>query len=189
MRNLWLLLGLVVGLVGVSLGTAPAGATVIVTASETGGDVVFSGSGTLDLTALSFFITTDPKGVNPSLFFVLGLGPFADVYDSPLNFSGPSSIGPGVPSKPAFRSGDMFGISFVGGLIVPIGYTSGSPLSGSSTYTGETFASIGLTPGTYVWSWGSGSSADSLTLNIPEPSAVLFLATGLAGLAWRNRRR
>ena len=66
---------------------------------------------------------------------------------------------------------------------------SGDSLSGSATYAFETFASIGLTPGTYVWSWGSGGSADSLTLNIvPEPTAVFLLATGLAALAWRLRR-
>jgi hypothetical protein len=32
---------------------------------------------------------------------------------------------------------------------------------------------LGLTPGTYTWTWGSGATADSLEVNIPsDPSAV-----------------
>ena len=86
----------------------------------------------------------------------------------PANFSGPSSFGPGTSEVDATSgSGDILGLTPVGeGLVVPDGYTSGSPLSSSSTYSGETFASIGMTPGTYVWTWGSGGSADSMTLNI-----------------------
>jgi hypothetical protein len=50
-------------------------------------------------------------------------------------------------------------------------------------------ASLGLTVGSYVWSWG-GSNPDSLTLNIvPEPTTALLLATGLLGLAVQGRRK
>jgi hypothetical protein len=75
-------------------------------------------------------------------------------------------------------------------LHVPSGYTSGGSLSGSVTFLGEDISSVGLTPGSsYVWSWGSGSSADSFTLSIvPEPTTLLLLATGVAALAWRVRR-
>ncbi|MEZ6192941.1 MAG: PEP-CTERM sorting domain-containing protein [Phycisphaerales bacterium] len=48
-------------------------------------------------------------------------------------------------------------------------------------FTGTDFATLGVTEGSYVWSWGSGGSADSLTLNIvPEPASVALLV--LAGL-------
>jgi hypothetical protein len=44
--------------------------------------------------------------------------------------------------------------------VVPAGYTSGSALSETDTYAGKTFASMGLTPGTYVWKWGAFANAD-----------------------------
>jgi hypothetical protein len=70
--------------------------------------------------------------------------------------------------------------------LLPQGYVSGDPLSDSATYTGATFASLGVTPGTYVWTWGSGADADNFTLQIgptaaPEPSSLLLLAGALTG--------
>jgi hypothetical protein len=61
-------------------------------------------------------------------------------------------------------------------------------------YAGATFASLGVTPGTYVWAWGSAATADSLTLQIgpaavPEPVSLSLLAVGVAGLAVRHWRR
>jgi hypothetical protein len=55
-------------------------------------------------------------------------------------------------------------------------------------FANQTFASIGLTPGTYTWTWGSGSNADSLTVQIgpaavPEPASVLVVEVGFLGLA------
>lgn len=192
--------GRLTGLLGLALlaaGTAPAQATMIVTALETGGDVVFSGSGTLDLADWDFSATVEAIGitVDPDQSLTLGAVPaFLSIYGEngvSTDFTGPTSIGPGVALMTADSSaGDYFGLVFLPSsplLFVPQGY-SGGALSGSATYAGETFASLGLAPGTYVWTWGSGSSADTFVLNIPEPSAVLFIATGLAALAWRMRR-
>ena len=59
-------------------------------------------------------------------------------------------------------------------------------------YSGESFTSLGLTPGTYVWTMPN----DSFTLNVgptafvPEPSSVALLGigvTGLCGYGWRRR--
>ena len=52
-------------------------------------------------------------------------------------------------------------------------------------FAGQTFASIGLSPGTYAWTWGSGIDADSFTVEIgpavPEPASALSVGIGLIG--------
>jgi hypothetical protein len=90
--------------------------------------------------------------------------------------TGPASFGSGGASFASSASGDAFGVtSSIGtAIIVPAGYASGTALSGSVTYVGQTFASLGLTPGTYTYTWGSGPTADSLAVKIgaaavPEP--------------------
>jgi hypothetical protein len=62
------------------------------------------------------------------------------------------------------------------------------PVSDSSTYENQTLSSLGATPGTYIWTWGTGSHADSFTLQIgpaqtaSEPGALTLMAVSLAGL-------
>jgi hypothetical protein len=49
-----------------------------------------------------------------------------------------------------------------------------------------------LTPGIYVYTWGSGPTADSLTINIgvvPEPASAALIAAPVAIAALRRRRR
>jgi hypothetical protein len=50
-------------------------------------------------------------------------------------------------------------------IIVPTGYVSGSALSDSAIYHSASFATLGVTPGTYVWKWGSGAN-QNFTLQI-----------------------
>ena len=81
------------------------------------------------------------------------------------------------------------GILVSGGfLVVPLGYVSGAPLLDTSTYNNSTFASLGITPGTYTWTWGSGVDADSFIINagptgsVPDSGRSLLLLLMAVGL-------
>jgi hypothetical protein len=91
-------------------------------------------------------------------------------------------------------SGDAVAIA-AADLVVPAGYVSGSALADSSTYDNRTFATLGATPGVYVYTLWSGATADSFTVDIgvpvPEPASALLLVLllGFVGLLVLRPRR
>jgi hypothetical protein len=83
-------------------------------------------------------------------------------------------------------------------VAVPVGYQSGAPLANSSFFADATFSSLGAIPGTYVWRWGTGAHADTITLQIgpsvstpaaPEPSTWAIMLIGFGGLSYTAARR
>jgi hypothetical protein len=192
-------------LLGGLVAAAPqAHATFLATLMEVGSDVVGTGSGTINTSALNFLSPNSDSGFIFPVAAVLGLGPAAaitddvDTYGSfsgPVIF-GPSSFGSGTFLNASSGSGDYVEINDLGGptniqLNVPHGYVSGTPLSDTSTWLGQTFASLGVTPGTYTWTWGSGVTADSYTLEVitPEPGSLILLGLGTLALALLGRCR
>ena len=144
---------------------------------EVGGNVVWTATGTLNLAGLTYF-TTQPGGGDGfdgnARLFASGLAtPNTDVYNGSITL--PSAFGGGGGASSA--SGDYLGVYGTPSLYVPAGYVSGAALSGVTTYNSATFASLGLSAGTYTYSWGSGGNADTLTLSIgaavsPTPTAT-----------------
>jgi len=193
---------------------APAQAGYIVTLTEGPDpsnplvdDVFANGSGPLDLTDL-----TPPSSNGGTVALINPMGAFGGtIRTGPTSFTGdmaysgatgPGSFGSGTTTTLASSgSGDLVAVTgFVGAgasfIDVPVNYVSGNPLSDNSTYDSATFASLGVTPGTYKWTWGTGAHADSLTLDIvapaagvPEPASLALLAVALAGLGMVVRLR
>ena len=181
----------------VLLGSAtPAQSEFILDIDQIGSDVVVTGSGTLDLTDLSGpFANSFSAFMTPQFSQIANGSPIdvpVDVYGGITG--GPVSFGPGngAASFPNTGSGDLVFIN-LGMLLVPSGYGSGAALSNISTYSNQTFATLGVTPGTYVYTWGNGDHADTLTLNInaavPEPASLTLLGSALLGFAASRRHR
>jgi hypothetical protein len=163
----------------------PATAGVIITITQVGSDVVATGSGTIDVNDLILAAPSKtPSGLDPAAG-TIAMGPPGNaqvlLYSK---FNGPASFGTGGQSGRSQGSGDIFGFSTIENqefLIVPSTYGSQSPLSATDTYSGQTFSSLGLTPGTYTWNWGTGKDADFLTVQIgavPEPTAAVLAVIG-----------
>jgi len=146
--------------------------------SEVGSDVVWSGSGSFNLAALSLA----SSGTNGSAFQALAgiwaIGPSSSVqrYGGASLTGYSTTFGNNLVVPTPISSGSTFGVvsGGVSGrvIIVPSGYTSNTVISGTATYTGATITSMGLTPGTYTWAWGSGANSSSIVMTIESSSVT-----------------
>ena len=167
-----------------------------ITLEQVGSNVVATGSGAFNLTGLSFLASGTQGGAilqPPIGAIVTGTTDSANVTFF-SGFSGPTSFGSGNGDIASSGSGDRVGIvGLFGQLSVPDGYVSGAALLSSATWNNATFASLGVTPGTYTWTWGTGANADSFTLQIvpagvPDAGSTLSLLS-FALLGWVALRR
>jgi hypothetical protein len=174
---------------------ATSRAGVIINMEQVGPNVIATGGGSIDITDLTIAGTLS----NPAFVFAgFPFGSYVSVggheivpQDAYRSITGPASFGSGGQHFATSGSGDVFGVIADSQLNLPPGYISGSPLVATSTWSGESFSSLGLTPGSYTWTWGTGAHADSFTLNIgvapvPEPTTLtMALFAGLAGIGAR----
>lgn len=163
-----------------------ARAAVILTVEQVGIDIVATATGSLDLTALTKFNTSPSDARLWPVESIITVGPYAygDSYSGFNTTSGP--FGSGASILAFFATGDTVGMAGApyGTLTVPMGYISGTPLSGTATWPNRFIEDIGLNLGTYVSTWGSGEHADQFTvLVIPEPSTLALAGLGLFVLA------
>jgi hypothetical protein len=145
-----------------------------VTIVESGGNVVMSTSGSLNINDLTLVnasagpFSFGGLGVSTATFLMgtneLNAAQYSGFTTTPSNF-GPGGVGGSQTSV----SGNIFGVIKQGpaapySLLVPVGYTTGTVISSSQTFNGQSFVTFGLTPGTYTYTWGSGANADSINV-------------------------
>jgi len=169
-----------------------------VTLEQIGANVVGTGSGALNFIDLNFnsFLHTNAQ-INPSGGTILtGLQDQVfseDIYTGSI--TGPTSFGSGGLTNASSGSGFLVGINgALDQVFIPGGITTNQPLPGSATWNNATFASLGLTPGTYTWTWGTGLPNQNYTLiiggaGVPDGgSTVSLLGFALLGLAALRRK-
>ena len=179
-----------------------AHASVVININQVGSDVTASYSnGSLNLGALGSPSTSGGffTFITPSAS-VFALGSTGSLYTQYTLASGsitsPTDFGPGSFTQSNASAGSALGVSpSSNNLYVPAGYTSGAAdLTGGNTWSNKNYSDLGLTTGTYTWSWGTGGAADFITMNVnavPEPStyALLCISLGVVGFARRNLRK
>ena len=173
--------------------------------TEVGSNVVLTGSGSFNVAGLTpttgWVSGGGFLGPNSPFLQIGAFGAKLDMYSVAAVPAGASTFGTYGFIPAGVSTGDT--TSFASDLnhvfgphdwrfSVPAGYVSGTQLSGSATFTGTSFASLGITPGTYAWTWGSGATADSVTLTaaVPEPSTYAMALAGLGILGvWARRQK
>lgn len=152
----------------------------VLTLQQNGSNVVATGSGAIDLTGLGAPGSGGKVSyMDPSNGAILTGPATLTSIDEYAGVHGPTSFGTHSGTENADSgSGFLVGIINDQFLDVPSGYVSDSPLSSSSTWTGATFSSLGVTPGIYVWTWGTGAD-QSFTLDVvataPDTGSTLGL--------------
>jgi hypothetical protein len=191
----------IVAVVAVLVGLAPqARAGFVMTIEQEGSNVFATGSGTINLSALTTNSTDNQPAFVDAYFAVAAVGvlmgtkPFYQTPTSQFNGGGPQNFGSTYGINATSATGDIVEIEGqFGNLAVPTGYVSGAPLSGTATWDNTTISGLGLIPGSYTWSWGTGPTLDSFTVNIvspvPEPSSLILGGLGAVGLLTLARRR
>jgi len=183
-------------------------AAVTINIAESGADVVATATGTLDTSGLTggdATVFSLMQYVNASSYaYLIGLGGgnSATVYPTTFGTAQPlQSVA--IDELADSSSGGPVGVDASGGsvrLYVPNGYTSGAPINATSTWTNTTFAGLNLTPGSYVFDYGTdritftvGDAVVVPTEAAPVPLMPTWMqglmAFGLLTLAMRSFRR
>lgn len=159
-------------------------ADIAIVAQEGANGVVFSYTGSLRESELGDSYSTTPGGVvhpnYPEVQFAPNGGASingADVYYNAMS-SRPTNFGNGSSSFPTTFTGDYFGVDYFY-VTLPDVYNDNAPISGTMTFTGATFSSMGLTPSNgipYVWRLTNGETVslviDNTSQSVEEKTAL-----------------
>ena len=173
----------------ICFGDAAVKAAVIINAVQSGSDVIFSYTGQLNLTGLGGpapGFLGDASIIEPSSGTFVAAGTF-DIYQLSDSFTfTPFGAGGSKTLENASVGSGFAMVDVLSQLWVPFGYTSNASLSGSVTFAGESFSSLGLTPGSYTTTLPS----DSITMKISAvPAPLPLLGLGAAAAFFRRLKR
>lgn len=182
-------------------------AAITVTIQESGANLVVSSSGTLNsgvCTSIATGFTSNTNGINPSSP-TLAFGAVSSTQDQ--------CAGTVITPTTGFGSGALLsatadtGVSYYfdpnAGFWGPSGWGSSTAMTASMTFANASFASAGITPGTYMYTFSNGATTDTLTINaiVAPPASTptlsawgsMILLTLIALLGgrqyWRRRAR
>jgi len=182
-------------------GLSTASASIVCQVSESGNDVIFSASGSINLSGLTRWGTgPGDRGIQAARPWC-AFGSESDLYEVTTS-PAPNNFGPGtgstIISPDTWSNSESFGVAFNSQvspktfILVPRGYT-GTTLSNSMTFFNSSFSSLGLKQGSYTWSLENGQYFQ-LRIGgfgsgpVPEPTTALIWSM-LAGVGLVARRR
>ena len=188
---------------------APVRAALIINMVESGSDVVATISGSIDSWSgagtRSDGTGATGSGIRPGgTTSLVGFGNFVGFVSTNWYYytatTSPTNFGPldnfWTPSSASASTTMMFRANLnTNNMYISKNYVLGTPVTGTLTWSNKSFATLQVTPGSYVWGW----TGDSMTMNIgagpapiPEPgtwAAAALLAGSAAFMRWRKRAK
>lgn len=173
-----------------SLVAGPASAAPIMSINftEQSGNVVMSYSGAINLTGIplkntgnNFSAGADVEPTTPNVVS-LGTGQYGvwggaavTANFQPLGSLFTFTTTSGMQGDTLGFTPDSDGYS----MLLPKDYVSLTSLSGTATFNSKTISTMGLTPGSYTWTFGSNEVGVTVA-GVPEPSTYVMALAGMA---------
>ncbi|WP_168389243.1 hypothetical protein [Xylophilus sp. Leaf220] len=151
----------IVAMVGLLASAASAHAAYTIYIYQSGADVAASGSGAINTAGITLFGNTGNfiPDTSPNVArSLVGQGPSTQWQ----GITGPTSFGTGGTTFASSVTGTVIGIVGINSSIrLQPGYVSETAMQGTGIWTNRTLASLGLTVGTYTYTWA----------RVPTPTA------------------
>lgn len=162
---------------------------------ESAGNVVVQTSGSLNLPSPIGTGACNAHGMINSSIATICTGPFtANLSTYPI--TGPTSFNGPVTAFANSSTGIATILTGTNAIGLPAAYVSGAPIVSSSTFNGQTLASLGFTTTGLIGTWTLGGTSDTIQvfLGPPSPSGAavpgpLPLLGAGAAFGWSRRLR